>query len=389
MRRIALACAVLAPVAGLVLGSQEPTYDDVGPIIVRSCTPCHSPGGPAPFNLRTYDESKRRADRVGVNVASMAMPPCQITSDFGAFSSVPGLSLEEVVALRRWATSGAQRGVEPEPQAKPVEFSWRLGVPHLVLKSGPLTAPAEGGVHLVFAKIALPRGGKLRGLQIRPRDPRTVRQALVGWAPAGVGSPTGQTTFASGVRLMGASAFGYYTWRLPKNAVVDVPPKSELHIMVQCHAIGRPGDASFELGLYFADKAEAHAQSLVLEQRDFTIEVGEKPTLTAGKVLPARARITALFPEFLYACERVRLDANLPDGQTKTLLSGRWDVYWTGAYNFIDPPVLPAGTVLKLSAYYNNGFEASHGPDVRVPIKQGTGPNDELFKMTVQYVPMD
>ena len=198
---------------------------------------------------------------------------------------------------------------------------------------------------------------------------------------------SGVTAFDPLVKPIGAWAFGYYTWRLPKGTALEVPPGSELHVMLQCQAIGRVGDASFDLGLYFEGDAVTSANSLELEETGFTIGIGEKPTLTVEQTLPVDARVTALLPEFRYACERIQLSAHLPNGGTRVLAAGRWDVYWTGAYNFINPPQLPAGTLLRLSAYYNNGFEASHGPDVRVPIKNGVGLQDELCKMTVQYVP--
>jgi hypothetical protein len=157
--------------------------------------------------------------------------------------------------------------------------------------------------------------------------------------------------------------------------------------MLQCQAIGRPGDASFDLALYYGQERHAELQAIVLEKRDFIIEIGEKSTYEVEHVLSEDVAVTALLPEFRYACERVELTATLPSGATKTLFRGRWDVYWTGGYNFIRPAELPAGTRLVLKAYYNNGFEATHGPAVRTPIRRGTGLDDELCRMTLQYLP--
>ncbi|MEO7453469.1 MAG: hypothetical protein ABIV13_01755, partial [Fimbriimonadales bacterium] len=376
MRYLSLACVICAPAAAVMLGGQEPTYDDVGPIVERSCTPCHSPGGPAPFSLRTYDEARRRAERIGINVASMAMPPCQIESDFGSFSSIPGLSIDEVVAIRRWATSGAAAASEPRQAPVEPKFSWRLGLPHATVQSGSILVPAEGGIHWLFAKVMVPRGGVIRGLQVKPSDVRTVRQATVGWSVAGVSeSRTGSTTLPSSVQPIGSWAYGYFVWRTPKETGIRVPAGAELHVMLQCQAIGKPGDGSFELGLYYEDSA-VEVKSLALEKAGFTIDVGEKPTYRIERVLEGDVAVTAVFPEFRFACERVRLTAVLPTGESKSLFSGRWDVYWTGAYNFITPVDLPSGTRLVLEALYNNGFEATHGPDVRVPIKNGTGLDD-------------
>jgi hypothetical protein len=123
-----------------------------------------------------------------------------------------------------------------------------------------------------------------------------------------------------------------------------------------------------------------------LEKRGFTIQNGEKLRIDLSTTLNAAVRVISLLPEFRYACEQLDLTAVLPSGETRALMTGRWDVYWTGAYNFIEPPVLPAGTELKLSAYYNNGFDAAHGPDTRVPIRQGNGLDDELCKMSIQII---
>jgi hypothetical protein len=156
--------------------------------------------------------------------------------------------------------------------------------------------------------------------------------------------------------------------------------------MLQCQAIGRVGDASFDVALYFEAEPERLVETVVLERTGFTIQNGEKRRIDLTAKLDHGVEVTALLPEFRYACERVELMAELPNGETRALMAGRWDVYWTGAYNFISPPVLPRGTQLKLSAFYNNGFDAAHGPDTRVPIRQGKGLDDELCKMTVQII---
>jgi hypothetical protein len=239
----------------------------------------------------------------------------------------------------------------------------------------------------MFAKVALKRGGWVRGLEVRPKDSKSIRQATIGWARPGIKSPRGVTALPAGVSPLGAWAFGYFTWRTPKGTGLYVPPGSEIHVMLQCQAVGKPGNAAFDLALYFEKGAPEPIEWLVLEKRGFVIDIGEKPTYVVQKALERDAYITALLPEFRYACERVSLIAELPNGETRRVMEGRWDVYWTGAYNFSDPPLFPKGTRLILRAEYNNGFEATHGPDVRVPIRNGTGLQDELFRMAVQLAP--
>lgn len=376
----------MLPVIGLVQGQRKVSYDDIAETIYASCTPCHSPGGPAPFYLRNYEEVQRRSERVGLDVISSAMPPCQVRSDFGRFPSTPGLTTEQMIRIRSWANDGAPPG-ERNPVAPQIGARvWRLGKPHLLVRSGPVSAPSEGGIHWVFAKVKLTRGGVIRGMELKPSDPQTIRQATVGWARPGIDAVADTTTLPEGVEPIGSWAFGYYTWRSPRGTGVLIPAGSDLHLMLQCQAIGKEGDASFDLALYFEDDTPLHVERIVMEKRGFTIQNGEKLRLDLSTTLDADLRVTSLLPEFRYACEQVDLTAVLPTGETRALLKGRWDVYWTGAYNFIDPPVLPKGTELKLSAYYNNGFDAAHGPDTRIPIRQGNGLDDELCKMTIQVI---
>lgn len=321
-------------------------------------------------------------------VASKAMPPCQLFSDFGSFSSVPGLSSAELVKLRQWSAGGALSGVTntvyeaPKPKAR----VWRLGQPAVILKSGPISAPSEGGIHWVFAKVKLKQGGRIRGMELRPRDPRAIRQATIGWASPGISAAKGRTALLPSVTPIGSWAFGYYTWRIPHGSGISVPDGAELHVMLQCQATGKRGDASFSLALYFDLLRQDPAEWIVLERTGFTIDVGEKPEFVLEHTLEADSYVTALLPEFRYACERVDFLALLPNGQQKALMAGRWDVYWTGAYTFIAPPLLPKGTSLRLEATYNNGFDASHGPDLRVPIEWGYGLQNELCRMSVQLV---
>jgi hypothetical protein len=237
-------------------------------------------------------------------------------------------------------------------------------------------------------KLPLQHGGRFRGLEIRPKDARVLRQAVIGWAKKGAPLDSGKTAFGSGVTPIGAWAFGYYTWRTPRHSGINVPEGAEMHVMLRCQPVGRAADGGFDLALYYeAFPVAADVGWLNLELKDFVIPPGQKPAFELECTLQQGALVTALLPEFRLACERVELTATLPNGATKLLFGGRWDVYWSGAYTFVDPPLLPAGTKLKLRAQYSNGFDSTHGISVRKPIESGPFPNQELCRMRVQILP--
>jgi len=291
-----------------------------------------------------------------------------------------------MVTIRRWAVDGARRGsVNPSYEGGHPRV-WRLGKPDALLRSGPISVPSEGGIHWIFTKLKMPRGGVVRGFEIWPDNPLTIRQATIGWAKPGLKTVPNTTTFQNGVAPIGSWAYGYYAWRMPPGSGILIPGKSELHVMLQCQAIGKPVKASFALALYFEGSPRTRTGSIVLEKRGFTLQKGEKIRMDFSRKLDRTVKVTSILPEFRYACERVELTALLPNADSRNLMTGRWDVYWTGAYNFIWPPTLPAGTELKLSAFYNNGFDAAHGPDTRVPVHEGVGLSDERCKVIVQFI---
>ena len=388
VRRIYGYLVILAPsVAISIAAQQRQTFADISPVIYRSCTPCHSEGGPAPFSIAGFAEAKRRADRIGINVASHAMPPFLADSDFGRFHSIPGVTTDELVAIRQWATSGALPG-PPTANAKQSKRVWRLGQPDLILKSPAVRVPPEGGLLYVPVKLDLPYGGCIRGLEIRPKQPRVIRQAVIGWAKRGTPVADGWTTLGADVTAICSWSFGYYVWRTPKMSGIKVDDNSELQVLLQCLPSGKAAEASFELAVYYEQFPNpTEVRWLILEKKDFIIPPGHKPEFVVQESLKTDALVTALLPEFRLACERVTLTASLPDGTSKSLVKGRWDAYWTGSYTFINPPLLPKGTVLTLRAAYSNGFDSTHGVSVRKPIVSGPLEDQELCRMRLQLVP--
>jgi hypothetical protein len=42
----------------------NPTFVEIAPIIFKNCTPCHRKGESGPFELTTYDEVKKNANKI-------------------------------------------------------------------------------------------------------------------------------------------------------------------------------------------------------------------------------------------------------------------------------------------------------------------------------------
>src|SRR5262245_25048685 len=77
---------------------------DIAPIVHRSCTPCHRPGGAGPFDLVTFDDVRRRAATIVRVTSSGYMPPWKPAGH--GFLGERRLTASEIKAFERWNASG-------------------------------------------------------------------------------------------------------------------------------------------------------------------------------------------------------------------------------------------------------------------------------------------
>jgi len=101
---IALAAAMLAadPLA------TTPTFSrDIRPILQAHCTICHSPGGPSPMPLVTYEDALPWARKIKEQALTRHMPVWHAARGYGAFENDPTLAANEIRLLVEWADQGA------------------------------------------------------------------------------------------------------------------------------------------------------------------------------------------------------------------------------------------------------------------------------------------
>ena len=108
--------SVVAAVIGIgavSLGAHDPistkvTWDrEIGPLVQARCVSCHSPGGPAPMSLTTYEEARPWARAIREEVLTRRMPMWHVVRGYGDFSNDPSLSPFEVALFAAWADGGA------------------------------------------------------------------------------------------------------------------------------------------------------------------------------------------------------------------------------------------------------------------------------------------
>ncbi|MFL5945276.1 MAG: c-type cytochrome, partial [Gaiellaceae bacterium] len=111
---LALAAAVVAIAAGSSGSSSgaaaaPPTWARVAPVFAQKCAGCHTPGGIAPFSLRSAQAAKAHADGILVMTQLGRMPPWMPGHDSPAYigQSQRILTRAEKQLIARWVRGGA------------------------------------------------------------------------------------------------------------------------------------------------------------------------------------------------------------------------------------------------------------------------------------------
>ena len=371
----ALALALLATPALAAAGQAAPgevTFTrDVAPILQRSCQSCHRPGSVAPMSLVTYEEVRPWArsikQRTGLRNRMGVMPPWFIEKDVGiqAFKDDISLSEEEIQAIAAWVDAGAPRG-NPADMPPPRVFAgadeWDIGQPDLIVDSPPVTMAAE----------APDWWGALAPTPTGLEEDRYVAAVQVKEISDVQGGVGGKFIFHHAIHAMldaegrpaqtiggphevgrNGEVFDALAGRLMKAGSQLVWPS------IHMHANGEETTAHLRTGYKF------HPRGYEPQRRlgDLTFGNGEIDlrAMEAGQevhfytTLREHTKLTTFEPHMHAAGVRMCIEA-IWGGRTEVLNCAGYDHNWVKVYRYEDDaaPLLPKGTLLHFTAYFDN-----------------------------------
>lgn len=377
----ALAIAALAAPAE----AQQPTspdaptfHRDITPILQRSCQACHRPESVAPMSLITYEEVRPFARAIKARTAMRgrpgAMPPWYIERDLGIqhFKNDISLSDADIATIARWADSGAPGG-RPADAPPALTFaaanSWSIGEPDLVVTLAPVTIEAvspDWWGDAGSAPTGLTEDRYVAAVQIREvNDSRGERET----SGSSIG---GLFVFHHGIMSVsspggGAGIGSWPVHEVGRNADIFDPGAGKLlragsvvgFPNVHLHANGAKTTAHLEVGF----KLHPRGYAPIVRERLLTIGTGDidiRP-LEAGRKIEAfttltqHTKLTAFEPHMHAAGVRMCLDA-IWGPNIETISCAGYDHNWVRAYQYADDavPLLPRGTILRLTGYYDN-----------------------------------
>jgi hypothetical protein len=388
---------------------------DVAPIFQAKCQECHEPGSIAPMSLISYQEVRPWARSIKERVASRQMPPWHIDKTVGVekFKNDMSLSDEQIATITAWVDGGALQGNPKDlPPPKPVttDNGWKaardgFGPPDLVVKSSEYTMPAshQDVWYRPMSDIPLTEPRWVKLVEIRPTNLKarkiihhSIAYLVLNNDPEAVS--TGTTTGAARAALDDdpvnrrpqlmewAIGKGYDLYR-PGTGKLLVPGEKiswDQHI----HAVGEDVTGGSEIGIWFYKKGEEPKKRSYLigftgVDRTKMLDIPPNSlAMTEGfTVLKENALIENFQPHFHLRGKSMEVEAILPDGSRRVIsYVGNFNFNWMTNYIYDDDaaPILPKGTVIHVTAWYDNTKANRNNPDPDQWVGYGDRTVDEM-----------
>ena len=361
-------------------GARDITFTkDIAPILQRSCQSCHRPGGAGPMALITYEDArpwaKAMKSRTSLRDKPTVMPPWFIEKNIGIqrYKGDISLSDDEVEKIARWADAGAPRG-NPADMPPPLTFldaaAWEIGQPDLIVSSPTVTvkgtAPDWWGP-LAEAQTGLTEDRYVAAVEMKEvndLDKSAGRTTIGGrflvhhlvWVAIGGDGTARSEPEAWPVHEVGRNAdfFDPAAGKLLKAGSRLVFPS------VHLHAAGADAKAHVDFAFKFHPKGYQPAKRVRGLDLTSTLDLDIRPMEANQKIealttLDRNVKMLVFEPHMHAAGVRMCLDA-IWNNTAQTLSCAGYNHGWVRIYSYADDaaPLLPKGTILRVTGYFDN-----------------------------------
>jgi hypothetical protein len=393
-----------------------PTFaQDVAPILQEKCQQCHQPNSIAPMSLITYQDVRPWARAIKERVATRQMPPWHIDPSVGVqeFKNDMSLSQSQIDTIVAWVDAGAPLGNPADlPPPKPLDDGegWRAerdgyGAPDLVIRSPSYTMPArqQDTWYRPTSELPLTESRWVRLVEMRPstRGGRRIMHHAIAYLvlnddPDAVsrGTTSGGTRRDLQDALVNRRP-QLMEWAIGKSYDLYRPdtgklllPGEQISWDMHIHAVGEEITSGVELGIWFYPKGqEPRKRSYLIGFTAIDRAKGldippNSVTLSEGfTVLKENTLITNFQPHFHLRGRAMAVEAILPTGERQVIsYVGHFNFNWMTNYIYADDaaPAFPRGTLIHVSAWYDNTRANPNNPDPEQWVGYGDRTVDEM-----------
>jgi hypothetical protein len=400
---------------------------DVAPIFQAKCQSCHEPGSIGPMSLVTYRDARPWARSIKNRVETRQMPPWHIDRSVGIqkFKNDMSLTDDQLATIVAWVDQGAPEGNPADFAPKPVSTGlyWQgerdgYGPPDLVITAPMQTMPA---VHQdewwrPVSEIPITEPRWVRMVEIRPANiqGRKILHHSIAYhilnpdnaAALNVSTGGAAASFSGNANDVVNRRPMLMEWAIGKgyDRYLDgtgklIMPGEKISWDQHIHAAGEDITSASELGLWLYPKGqEPRKRSYLIGfsglkngQAALDIPPNSIAHTEGFTVLRENTLITNFQPHFHLRGKAMLVEAILPDGRTQTVsYVDNFNFNWMTNYIYADDviPAFPKGTIIHVSAWYDNTRANKNNPDPDQWVGYGDRTVDEMAHawMNVVYL---
>ncbi len=361
------------------------TYSNqISRILQRRCLNCHREGEVAPFSLHDYDEVVGWAEMIQEVTAQRRMPPWHANPQHGAFKNDASLTDLELEQIQQWVAAGAPAG-NPADLPAPLEFAtgWQIGQPDVVIPmtKEPYQVPATGVIEYQYFVVD---PGFTEDKWIQAAECRIGNHAVVHHIIVAIHDEEQQPAHGQvESEWITATAPGSPPLILPTGYAKLVPAGSKLLFQMHYTPNGTAQTDISSVGFKFIDRAQVKrvVGTREIANTKFRIPPGaDNHEVKAEFRISKNALILSLFPHMHLRGKSFRYTANYPDGKSEILLDvPQFDFNWQNGYEFSEPKLMPAGTVIQCVAHFDNSEDNFANPNPNKTVRWGDQTWDEMM----------
>lgn len=396
--RIGLLAVCGMPGLALAAGRSESVtfHKDVLPILQKNCQGCHRPGEAAPMSFLTYREVRPWAKAIRESVLSRRMPPWFADPGVGKFRNDRSLAQHEIDTLVGWINAGAPEG-DPKDAPPPREFveGWSIGKPDVVFElPREIEVPAEGTIEYTY--VIVPTGFTedkwVQLSEARPGNRAVVHHIIAfirppgsKWLrdyPVGVAFVPDRASGESGGEFLTGYAPGAPPEVFEPDEAKLVKAGSDIVFQLHYTANGKVMKDRSRVGLIFSrEKPQRRVLTLAAQNRKFVIPPGAPNHRVDGSLrLWADSELIGMLPHMHVRGKAMEIRAVYPDGAMETLLRvPRYDFNWQLGYDLAERKLLPRGTRVEATGWFDNSPNNKSNPDPTVEVRWGDQSWEEMM----------
>ncbi len=384
------------------------------------------------MSLLDYKSARPWAKAIREAVLSRKMPPWFADPRHGSFANDARLTDRELETLRAWVDGGAPEGNPRDLPPQPLFIEgWRLGKPDIVIDIGEdhTVKPGLDAYEHFTVPTNFTEGKWIRAAEIKPGNRRVVHHVHVNLVrDRGEAGPTtiesmqslsdflvrdGKLTriragapvvdngcaadapdlpYLRGFQEGALASFlpGRSPDVFPEGSAKWVPPGSKLEFVIHYAKVsGPPQTDRTSVGFYLAPgPPERPLRRMDLRNFFFRIppgaashEVKRCYTFEKDKLL------LSITPHMHYRGKDVIYEVVRPGGRREILLSvPKYSFEWQLVYRFQDPVYIEQGSLLTVTAHYDNSPNNPANPDPSRSIRWGDKSEEEMMTSWIEYL---